>query len=560
MRKVGALLLLAVLLLSGCLTVFDERDPDSDRAVRPADVVDAPEDYTVDSYAVRDATLNAFDGESLAVRVYEPVTRQARDNGTAVQFPVLLLLHTWGTAKEYYENVPPEEPPSEPSPEAPTINLMERFAQAGFITVAHDSRGFGQSSGQVTVAGSAEMKDIATVIEYVQETYNDSGLVGAAGVSLGGGTALRAMTEHPDIVTAASVYGWLDLYDALVPGDVPKLEWATALYGTGQATSGGDLHPDVSRWLQDAYTRTNMAGIEAALDARSTRDILPFVDKPVMFCQGMQETLFPQIDDGWESAGGFSRSFVFTGGHGTHSPACWDRIVDWMDFFLRGGDTRVDDWPFLQTVDAMPDGPMLGLSASQLDRTSPIGGHLHFIDADQGGVLSEGSSQATFTIEQRYGNNPFQVPSVVSDEFGEPGQAVPEELRQDPGAVFFDGGELERTQVLLGKPVVSLRLAGNDTADFQVVTTLMTVGGDGDSRILSRGAYAFIDGVTDPFVDQTIEVPMHWTKATVPAGDRLVLKVSANDSSWFAPLVQADAPYGVTFTGESRLDVPVFAA
>ncbi len=266
--------LLLLVPFSGCLGFLE---PESDDAgVRPAQVTDAPDSYTVVGVTITETTVESADGTGLSVKVYEPVTRDARADGGAIEFPVMILLHPWGYAKEYFENAPLGEP-NQANPD-PRVNLMQAFAERGFITVAFDNRGFGRSEGEVTIAGQGEMEDIEAVRQYIDGArYNDNNRFGVAGVSLGAGTALRAWTTNPNIHAVGSVYGWYDLYDAIVPGNVPKGEWGVSLFATGTALSGGQLGPEVSTWLSRAVQRTDMQGVEAEMDTHSARGLLPLL-------------------------------------------------------------------------------------------------------------------------------------------------------------------------------------------------------------------------------------------------------------------------------------------
>ncbi len=539
----------AVLLLvplSGCLGFLEPEEQADD--VTPADVIDQPDTYKVDSVVITEMTVESADGTSLSTKVYEPITRDSREDGSPIQFPVMILLHPWGYAKEYFENIPMGMPTQE-QPD-PRVNVMQEFAERGFITVAFDNRGFGRSEGQVTIAGQGEMEDIEAVRQKIDgPAFNDNDHFGVAGVSLGAGTALRAWATNPNIHAVGSVYGWYDLYDAILPGNVPKSEWGVSLFATGTALSGGQLSPEISSWLARAVQRSDLTGVEAEMDTHSARGFLPQTDKPLFQCQGLQETLFPQLEIGLEESVGFTRSLVFTGGHGEQDTECWDHIMDFMDFFLRGVDNGVPTWPFLETIDSDPDAPTLTVSEAQLARTGTDVGYLHE------GFMVEGPSNRRFTVSQRLTNNPLQEPSVVGDQIGGSYQAIPESLRQDPFAVFFDSGPLDATTVFLGNPQLSLTLAdGMDNLDFQVVATLYSVDEGGDSRPVSRGAYAHVAGATTP-VEEIVEIPMTWTKTTVPTDGRLVLKLSANDSGFYLPLQKN---YDVTFTGASSLSLPIF--
>lgn len=564
MRALWAVLLLALPALSGCLSFLDEEDPDAGREVVPPRDVADPDDYSVTGVRVHgkeagDAiTIQASDGAGLSAVVYQPLSPDALPDGSPPAFPVVVFVHGWGGMKEDWESVSfgaTEEP----------VNLLERFALAGFVTVAYDVRGFGRSDGEVTVAGPAEMRDLDAVISYARDNFHTTQYVGVTGLSYGGGHALQAWARSANVTTAVPHQGWVDLYDALLPGDVPKIEWGAALVGVGAAgavfpgTAGGtgNLHPMVVRWLEDAALRQDLRGVEAEMDVRSVGDVLSRTDKPLLLCQGLQESLFPQFHDALLGAAGFTRAYVHTGGHGTYDEACWDRTLAWFQFFLRGVDNGVDRWPLLETVDADSERPVLRFDRDDLVRARD-GATRSFLRLGQ---LAEFESDATFTVEQRAASNPVSEPSVLWDQAGMSYNAVPHQARfeeEDPTAAFFTTKPTTGSTVVVGAPRLVLMLAdGNATADFQVTASLFHViddEGSETSRILSRGAYAYVDGTTAEH-GGVVEIPMDWTRATLESGDRLVLKISANEVGHYLPL-QAD--YAVEFTGRSYLDVPYF--
>ncbi len=541
--RVQALALTVLLLSSGCLSFLD--DDSTGRANGPADVIDDPDSYSIAEVRIEEGTIEAPDGVELSYKVYVPVTRQAREDGTPIRFPVTMLLHPWGFAKEYFE----QTPMNAGGPNDPRRNIMQEFAERGFITVAHDNRGFGRSGGQVGIASVAEMGDIERIRQEMEARYPANGYVGVAGPSLGGGTSLRAWSQNPNIDAAANMYGWMDLYDAIMPGNVPKAEWAAALVALGAAGSGGQLSSEVSGWIDDAVARENLAQMESQMDGRSAAGRLANVDKPLLNCQGMQETLFPQIDRIWETAPGFVRNVVVTGGHASEPPLCWDRTIAFMDYFLRGVENGVDGWPFLETVDAHPDGPLLQLAGDGL-RVPEQTWFMH-----QNNLVA-GPSNREFQIEQRLVGNPLSEPAVVADVGDDGNQAVPQQARQDPNAQFFIGEPFDTGVVILGNPIVDLQLAAQSIdTDWQVVLSLWAVDPDGDGRIISHGSYSNKEGETSD-IEDSVRVEMTWTKTTIAADGWVELKIGANDQNHY---LQFPADYTVAFTGQSSLTLPILS-
>jgi predicted acyl esterase len=238
---------------------------------------------------------------------------------------------------------------------------------------------------------------------------------------------------------------------------------------------------------------------------------------------------------------------VYTGGHGTVDEECWARALDWFRYFLGGHDTGVDAWPALTTVDAN------GGRAVQYPAFPQPVERTFFLDLPN---LEVGyPSSSAFTIQQNLLNNPFQEPASLWDESGMPANQVPFGMRQDPSAKFFETAPITASEVVLGAPTLLLHLADPEaaTTPFQVTAQLIHVNANDQSRILSRGAFAALDA--DDIDNGTVTVQLHWVKADLAPGDKLVLKVGGNDSSWFLPL---PSNYSVTFDGASELHVPYF--
>ncbi|MCA1819412.1 MAG: alpha/beta hydrolase [Halobacteriales archaeon] len=532
-------LALLTLLVAGCL---DGRTPPA-RAVVPADVGFDPAALRVTGVQVENVTLVSWDGATrLAAVAYVPHTDDRLPDGSAPRWPLAVFVHGWGQEKESYEGQGGAVP-GFPVPDNSGVNRLREFALGGLVAVAYDARGYGASGGHSTVAGPAEMQDLDAVIDFATARYPTNGRVGVVGASYGGGHAYQAWARDPKVTTAVAMYGWVDLYGALIPNNVPKLEWAQFLYLYGAAGAQGDYDPMIHSWYQQLYTRSDLATVHRQMDERSVLPVMAGVRKPLLVCQGMQESLFPQADLAWANAGGFTRALVFTGGHGADDPTCWARALAWLQFFLGGYDTHVDAWPALETVDASGAGSPVQYAT--FPKSTPRTYHPRLTELYEG----EGSG-ATFTVQQRLASNPLAEPSALWDQAGMPNQQLPDELRRDPTAFSFTGPAIEGSRVIVGEPHLRLHVREGATP-YQVAATLYLVHTNGQSLLLSRGAAAALGqgDVDGGFLD----VPMTWTRAATTPGDRLELKVASNDPSWWMPLL---ADYTVTFDGQSTLDVP----
>jgi hypothetical protein len=144
-----------------------------------------------------------------------------------------------------------------------------------------------------------------------------------------------------------------------------------------------------------------------------------------------------------------------------------------------------------------------------------------------------------------------QEPQALSDKLGQPNSNVPVALRDDPTGHVFAGPPSTTSEVLLGAARLHLAYVGTPAAPFQVVATLY-LESNGFSRLLSRAAGAVLE---QDGVNGTLELRFDWTKADLQPGDRIVVKVDANDETAFLPL---PANYAVAFGGASSIELPYF--
>jgi len=480
--------------------------------------------------------IPSFDGTQVAAVVHVPQAGGA--GATDARWPTVVFLHGWGGSKAAWEG---QTVPGQPVAQAaPGTNVLADYARAGFLAVAYDARGFGDSGGQAGVAGPEEVQDLQAVIRHVESRFPTTGMTGVAGVSYGAGQALLALVHVPEVETAVASYGWSDLYEGLLPGDVPKAEWAQGLYLMGVTGSQGDVQPFVHEWYAQLYTRSDLASVREAMAKRSAGEALARTAQPLLVCQGMQESLFPQAHRMQDRAGP-TRTIISHGGHG--SGDCPEARLAWFQHHLQGYDTGVDAWPELRTQDAA------GAHSVDYARWPTAAAQTFYLRAPD---LAAEPSPATFRVRQTV-PTPVSEPSVLWDRVGQPYPAIPPALREDPAGVLFALPPLQAAGTLLGTPRVLLEHDAGD-APYQVAASLY-LERDGRSQLVSRGAAADLHGAT--LADGALlEVELTWTKLALQPGDRLVLKVASNDPAVFMPLLQ---PYDVTFTGASRLELPMLA-
>ncbi|WBB70773.1 alpha/beta hydrolase [Micromonospora sp. WMMD812] len=132
----------------------------------------------------------------------------------------------------------------------------ERLARAGFVTLAFDHRGFGESGGRRGHEDSqGKLADLRAAVELLRfRPEVDPDRIGLVGVCLGGGYAVRAAAENPRVKAVVGIgggynspawfasrmgidtyrsalAGFLDAYDGVLPAVAP---------GGAEAAMGGD--------------------------------------------------------------------------------------------------------------------------------------------------------------------------------------------------------------------------------------------------------------------------------------------------------------------------------
>ena len=159
------------------------------------------------------------------------------------------------------------------------------FADDGYVVVSYSARGHGNSGGQTSVAGPAEIRDLFDVTAWAlshSEFHIDRARIALSGYSQGGlhtnlgqvwsndpavnpyGISFRALEpgNTPDLV-----------FNALVPNSVLKLSFGVGLIETylGGSTSG-KLAPVVDKWLATAAADAPQLYGSGDLCDRSTHD------------------------------------------------------------------------------------------------------------------------------------------------------------------------------------------------------------------------------------------------------------------------------------------------
>jgi predicted acyl esterase len=268
------------------------------------------------AFTTTDRVLPMDDGVGIATTTYIPA-------GTG-PFPAIVMFHGLGGTRQSL------------------ASLAARFADAGYVVLTSDFRGHGQSGGLFTGLGPRELTDIAALRErwLPQLAPIDNTKVGAWGISLGGGAALRTIGEGEPYAALEVVETWRDLYQALVPQNLPK---SGALFGFLGAVPRERQSPELLA-VQDALSRGDTSFLRSFSQARSSTALLGRAYPPTLFFQGRRDFAFG-LDQGIGAYAQLSEpKHLYIGPFG-HAPSSFpgpdiEAVVKtgllWYDRFLKG--------------------------------------------------------------------------------------------------------------------------------------------------------------------------------------------------------------------------------
>lgn len=187
-----------------------------------------------------------------------------------------------------------------------TGRYAERLTSAGFVTLAFDHRGFGESGGRRGHEDSqGKLADLRAVIsELLTRPEVAPGRVGVVGICLGGGYAVRAAATDPRIKAVAGIAGaynspawfadgmglgtyrsalgsFLDRYDEYLPAVAPDGGEA-AMAGAEPYAYYGSTRSAATHW-ENRVTRGSLHSL-MTLDALGAAPLLG--DTPLLVVHG----------------------------------------------------------------------------------------------------------------------------------------------------------------------------------------------------------------------------------------------------------------------------------
>jgi predicted acyl esterase len=434
-----------------------------------------------ESFTTRRVEIDSFDGTTLVATVYEPTAEGPH--------PAILATHGWASSRIGAEDI------------------GSAYASREYVALIYDSRGFGESGGEVTLTGENEERDARALIswladqEFVLTEGADNPRLGMDGRSYGGGIQLRVAASDDRVDAIVPRHTWYDLTQALAPNDVIKSGWATGLLTAGSTT--GTLDSDfVTRSERLVETGELAPDDRQYFESRSTVSYPEDIDAATLLVQAFTDRLFPAtegVDNFRWASEADTETAIILGNGGPHglfngtSPgeAAFDTLADeaafdWMDAHLKGGD---HDLPPVTYYDQGDD---------------------EFVEADQ--FPPSGATPETFT-------RALDGPVTLSGP--------------DGGPVSFDW-ELDREREIVGTP--SLELAVRPTGEGQrnLMAALARVSGGEMTTIKQQVTPVAVETET------TVSFELACIQTVLAAGDRLRLVLATGSEQ----LAEVDFSFG----------------
>jgi predicted acyl esterase len=260
------------------------------------------------------------DGVGIATTLYVPFEHAPHPG----RFPAVMLFHGIGGNRQSLDQV------------------AKLFAQRGYVALTFDFRGHGESGGFFGALGARELLDVARLREawLPANAPLDGDKVGAWGISLGGGAALRAAGEGTPFKALEVVETWTDLYEALVPQDLPK---SGAIFQFLGAVPSSRQTPELIA-LRGAVARRDVPALRAFALPRSSRQLLSRGYPPTLFFQGRRDFAFglEQGIVGWQRHSGPKALYIGPFGHspsrfpGPDFELAMQRALQWFDVHVAG--------------------------------------------------------------------------------------------------------------------------------------------------------------------------------------------------------------------------------
>jgi pimeloyl-ACP methyl ester carboxylesterase len=290
------------------------------------------------AYSKTDQMVTMSDGVQIATTLYEPLGAPPVGG-----WPAVMMFHGFGMDRT-------------------AMNTISEvlWATDDYAALTFDIRGRGQSGGLFDLNGPRTIQDVQELFNWLtaRPTIN-KGLVGAWGVSLGGGTLWKSLAAGVPFAAAEVFESWTNLDTALAPNDLPKSGAIAQLAGEVPLARTA---PELTAVAAKALAGPDPAALHTFADSRSlSDDDLRKIKTPTYVFQGRRDFSFG-LDQALRTVkllGGKHGLYIGDFGHapstfpGADNAYMFAQSGEWMDLYLKNVIEAVHH--FNATTELMPD-------------------------------------------------------------------------------------------------------------------------------------------------------------------------------------------------------------
>ncbi|KOV61170.1 CocE/NonD family hydrolase [Streptomyces sp. MMG1121] len=479
--------------------------------------------------AIRFVDIAGDGGTVLKANVVTP----ANANGSH-RYPLVVLPTSWSLPQVEY------------------LAQAQKLADAGYVVLTYNVRGFWQSGGQIEVAGPPDVADASKVIDWaLAHTPSDPAHVGMAGVSYGAGISLLAAAHDRRVKAVAALSGWADLVASIYSGRTQHVQALGVL--DGSATLTGRESPELREMFDNLYS-SNLAKEQEMIAWGRKRSPATYVDQlnrngaAVMLANAWGDTVFSpnQYADFYQKLTVPKRLELRPGDHATAELTglfglpndVWTDTERWLDHYLKGADNGIDREQPVQIesrsaggYEGYPDWKAVGATRRKIALAGSTTIHANVDSGADGGIVFLSS-----ILDQI-----ARLPPMAS---------MP--LLPRRWAAVWQSQRYGATQQVRGTATLHTTLT--PTAESgTLVAYLYDVGPLGLGKLVTHAPYTW-HGQT-PGKPFDVNLDLFSTAYDVPAGHRLALVVDTVD-----PLYIEHNPSGAQLTFSSPPDDPSYVS
>lgn len=315
------------------------------------------------AYEAVPAMVTMSDGVALDATLYLPATV------SPARLPLIVRQHGGGSNKDSPFDVQ---------------YALKAVATGRFAALMYSARGHGNSQGLFDFFGPRTTQDFTEMLDWVAAQHGarvDTGNVGSAGYSQGGGGSLLPAANDPRVKALAVGNTFADLNHALNPNDCFKFSFTTGIFlAAYKSTASKTDDASALRWGAQFYSDTEDVGTPLApstTDDLASRSPQTYVEElalrqvPVFWTNAWEDQLFPadhpeRMLPLLAEAGATVHYWFASGGHAAganflpEEQAREAAMLAWFEQFLLGEDrgfsnaAQVDYW---QRVTGKPRKP-----------------------------------------------------------------------------------------------------------------------------------------------------------------------------------------------------------